>query len=728
MLSRAGGLFWNREICMLNMLSLRVKLILLSVVPLTALGITGAQTIVRAASAYSVYRSQEKNLVFYVTNLDLIETLQVERGASSRFLSGGIAQNELDTVRTKTDAAAEEWLLDLAEAAFDEKTRAVARIWPETLTGMRQSVSSRAFSPDQAMESYTEVINKLVGLANTTAQLKTEGGIGKRLSSLNVLLEAKESAALVRGYSSGIFDRKEPIPWDLAFQLASTFSGVTVNLSSPAVVLSPENRKMLETVLSSGNLSGTSAAVSDLLMKYENGVYNTDGSRFWTISTGLVDSISALIRAEVEYTSQLNRVATDEQRTTVLSVVVQLLVTLIIVSALSILFTRLITKPIRTVGGALSSIANGNGDLTIESEVTGSDEIGKLSGAFNSFTSNLSAMIREIRSATESLQAVGDDLARDMQQTASAENEVSTILSNMGKQIDTQYRETDSAVTSLGAFFRQLDMLHEIIESQAASVTQSSASIEEMIASIRSEKASVENMTGVVRQMVDEANKTYGLLGDVVLRIKDVDSQSEKLLEANSLIASIASQTNLLAMNAAIEAAHAGDAGRGFAVVADEIRKLAETTGTQSKGIASDLKGIRAVIDGVVSTTDSAAKSFDRMNARISDVTQLQNTILGSITEQSAGTTEILQAVSEINDITQKVRTMSGDMDEQGKSLQTALKDIAEISLAVREGMKETIVGMKEIHASMLHVEELSTLNRDHVGSVNSLVSRFTLK
>lgn len=713
---------------MLNTLSLRVKLILLSVVPLTALFITGTQTILRVSSAYSVYRSQEINLFFYVSNLDLVETLQVERGSSSRFLSGGISQNDLDAVRAKTDAAVESWERGLSGAAFDAQTISTASDWPGALALMRQSVSSHSFSPDQAMETYTDLIEKLIGLANTTAQLKTEGGIGKRLSGLNVLLEAKENAALVRGYSSGIFDRKEPIPWDLAFRLGSTFAGVSVNLSSPAVVLASENRKKLDSIISSDALNGTSSAVSDLLRSYASGSYETDGGRFWTTATSLVDSISALIRSEVEYTTELNRVATEEQRSTVFGVVVQLLVTLVLVAALSILFTRLITKPIRTVGGALSSIANGHGDLTIESEVTGTDEIGKLSGAFNSFTENLSSMIREIRSAVVALQTVGDDLAADMQQTASAENEVSTILSNMGKQIDTQYRETDSAVTSLAAFFRQLDTLHEVIESQAASVTQSSASIEEMIASIRSEKASVENMTGVVRQMVDEANKTYGLLGDVVARIKDVDSQSEKLLEANSLIASIASQTNLLAMNAAIEAAHAGEAGRGFAVVADEIRKLAETTGAQSKGIASDLKGIRSVIDGVVATTDSAAKSFDRMNARISDVTQLQNTILGSITEQSAGTTEILQAVSEINDITQRVRTMSGDMDVQGKSLQAALKGIAEIALAVREGMKETLVGMEEIHSSMLHVEELSKSNRDHVGSVNALVSRFTLK
>jgi methyl-accepting chemotaxis protein len=414
----------------------------------------------------------------------------------------------------------------------------------------------------------------------------------------------------------------------------------------------------------------------------------------------LIANISELIRAENGFTLSLNNKASTAQRSSMLAFIFQFAITLILIVVLSTVFSRLIIRPINTVGGALKRIAEGNGDLTIESQVTSKDELGALSHSFNSFTDSLSKMLSDVRSAAGALDSVGSKLAQDMQQTAAAETEVSTILGNMGKQIERQHADTESAVHTLDSFFKNLDTLHDVIESQAASLSQSSASIEQMIASIRSEKSSVENMSSVVSRMVDEAALTHQQIGEVLDKIKEVDSQSQQLLEANELISSIASQTDLLAMNAAIEAAHAGDAGRGFAVVADEIRKLAENTAIQSKDIEKNLQGIRTVVESVVGTTDQAVRSFESMNKRIEDVSYLQRTILGSITEQSGGTTEILQAITELNDLTQEVRTMSSDMDRRGKVMQEALRGVADISLSVKDGMRETLVGIQDIHSS----------------------------
>ncbi len=672
---------------------------------------------------------QKQNLQYFVDNIELIEVIQNERGLSSRFLADGINLNELNAGRAKTDQIKNDWLDAISAASKSTAASSSAsKSQDDPVKTLRAKVDSRLLLPTEAASQYSGLIREYIDFSNEMAQGKTEGGIGKRLSSLNTLLDATENTGMLRAFGSSLLDKKTAVSWADAYRILNLFATASSDLKSPAIVLSEGNSKLQGKILADAAYLWLEDAVSGIAQNYDTGKYGYNADMFWDHSSALIGKISDIMHAEIAYTLALNDSLMFDQKNYVIKLIVQLFVTILVVAGLIVMFSHLITSPIKLVGNVLHSIANGQGDLTIESRVSGNDEIAMLSKSFNSFTDTLSSMLGEVRRAVESLKTVGDTLAVDMQQTASAENEVSAILENMGKQIETQYIETDKAVSSLEAFFGQLDGLHELIESQAASVTESSAGIEEMIASIRSEKISVENLSGVVHEMVKEADFTNRLINEVISRIKEVDTQSERLLEANALIASIARQTNLLAINAAIEAAHAGEAGSGFAVVADEIRKLAETSGSQSKVIASDLKSIKTVIDSVVSTTDKAAKSFENMNARIADVTQLQDTILGSITEQSAGTNEILLATTEINDITQRVRYMSGDMDSKGKSMQSALQDIAGISQSVSQGMQETLIGLSEIHSAMQNVEELSKANKNNVATVEQLVSMFVLK
>ncbi len=567
-----------------------------------------------------------------------------------------------------------------------------------------------------------------MGIANQLAFDKTEGGIGKRFSSLNVLLEAKESLGLIRAYGVSAFDGKKALPWRLGYAITKMFAGATVNLDSSALSLAKTSQNRHRSILNSEHIKDIDNAIADIVLNHESGQYITDGSLFWNYASSLIDDITQLIRLEISDVQELNSRALVQQRRSLICIIAQFVAILGVVLVLSIVITRLIRGPVLLVGKTLQAIATGEGDLTIEAAVHSSDEIGSLSQSFNKFTLTLSNMLKDIKLAVEGLENMGNSLAAEMHQTASAENEVSTIIKSIGQKVLMQDGEIEGAISSLNEFFKQLDALHGLIESQAASVTESSASIEEMIASIRSEKLSIENMSMVVQEMVSESSLTFAQLKEVGEFITEVNRQSELLLEANQVISSIADQTNLLAMNAAIEAAHAGDAGKGFAVVADEIRKLAETSSEQSKEIAGNLTKIKMVIETVVKNTEKATDSFESMNKSIANVTQLQDTILGSITEQSAGTNEVLIATTEINNITQQVRAMSTDMDNHSKALKRNLDGISQISTEVSAGMKETLVGMEEIHKAMMEVDNLSDTNKSNVRVVSNLISRFKLK
>ena len=124
----------------------------------------------------------------------------------------------------------------------------------------------------------------------------------------------------------------------------------------------------------------------------------------------------------------------------------------------------------------------------------------------------------------------------------------------------------------------------------------------------------------------------------------------------------IASQTNLLSMNAAIEAAHAGEAGKGFAVVADEIRKLAESSSEQSKIISAVLKKIKTSIDAITHSTEDVLKKFDAIDEGVRTVAQQDKTILNAMDEQGQGSKQILQAMSRLNELTQGVKKEAHQM------------------------------------------------------------------
>ena len=228
-----------------------------------------------------------------------------------------------------------------------------------------------------------------------------------------------------------------------------------------------------------------------------------------------------------------------------------------------------------------------------------------------------------------------------------------------------ELKEKDRLAQQVRAMAEQLD---GYVQRQSAAVTQSSASIEEMIANVNMVTETLHKNTKNVKELEETSEIGRSGLRGVANDIQEIAHESESLLEINSVMANIASQTNLLSMNAAIEAAHAGETGKGFAVVADEIRKLAESASHQSKSISTVLKKIKSSIDTIKKSTSSVLNKFEAMDSGIRIVAQQDVNILGAMEEQKQGSKEVLEAISEVNKITQQVRSASHEMLEHGKS------------------------------------------------------------
>ena len=229
------------------------------------------------------------------------------------------------------------------------------------------------------------------------------------------------------------------------------------------------------------------------------------------------------------------------------------------------------------------------------------------------------------------------------------------------------YREREKERIVQGKLQAMMGQFNEHVEVQSVSVATSSSATEEMIANIRSVTDTLSTNAKNVKDLQDASQAGHTSLNGVVSDIQGIARESESLLEINAVMESIASQTNLLSMNAAIEAAHAGDSGRGFAVVADEIRKLAESSSEQSKTIGGALKGIKDSIDKITKSTDVVLSKFEAIEGGVKTVAVQEDTILHAMEEQGRGSLQILEAISNVNEVTHQVKEAARRMVETSK-------------------------------------------------------------
>jgi methyl-accepting chemotaxis protein len=373
----------------------------------------------------------------------------------------------------------------------------------------------------------------------------------------------------------------------------------------------------------------------------------------------------------------------------------------------------------------LENLSSEQKDLTKRISICSVDELGTIAGMVNTFCEHLGGGIGTIKYKINGLTHTGFELSVNMGKTSTAVQQISSNLDNMESLMVKQENGAEEAGKAVGVIKLNIDSLEKIIEEQTDSVNLSSSAIEEMTANIHSvTQTLVENSKNVSVLTEASENGKSGLQA-VTQEIREIAHDSEGLLEINSLMNRIASQTNLLAMNAAIEAAHAGETGKGFAVVADEIRKLAETSGQQSKTTAAMLKKIKASIDNITKSSDEVLARFGAIDSSVKTVSEHEQNILSAMEEQETGGKQILQSISRLRDITSSVKKGSDDMAESGKTLVKETDEFINTSQEAVEGMNEILKGINQISVSITHVNEMSLENNKNFESLKQETQKF---
>ena len=393
----------------------------------------------------------------------------------------------------------------------------------------------------------------------------------------------------------------------------------------------------------------------------------------------------------------------------------------IILMILELLIIRIIIGKFESIKKNIDDLNSGDKDLTKRLEIFHNNEISQVKRSVNMFVNTVHETVSEIGNANTDLKETFENVKGQLDATKDQMDNITSEIQAATSTLEAEDKSVMDTSDLVAQISSNITTLNQMIDSQVESITQASAGIEQMIGNIQSITTSVDKMAGEFTEL--NAATVEGIEKNRIVNelLNSVLAQSKTLQDTNMVIASISSQTNLLSMNAMIESAHAGEAGKGFAVVAEEIRKLADTSATQSKSIGENLKLIAENIKKVVESADLSKASFEVVSDKTNNTSELVYSIKKATEEQSEGSKHLLETLSTMNNISVSVQRSSKKIGDRALTVLDAIAGLKESSKNMAQNFNK-IVATTEV--TQQTTKNLNQLTEDMTNAVNNISER----